>query len=379
MSEELSYFKETYAENRADFRLLHETIRSRWPAAEVDRFPVAEAAGGGDDLTIDLIKALPQSGSPRLLFLTTGLHGIEGYIGAAVLKLFVKEYLPLLNPENTGLYLVHAINPWGMKHRRRVNENNVDLNRNFTFELDSANQEVNPAYDRANTLLNPNRPLRSTAGLFFYPGLIHRILHMGPANFKQVVLYGQYRYPQGLYYGGAGFEHSAKVIDRLFKEAAQAAEKFLLLDMHSGYGPRYQMMIVNSRYEKRASADLKQVFAYPLVAKADPAEFYQMQGDMIDYFYRVMEEYFPGKYFYGTSFEFGTYGSTFSAAIRSLKALINENRLFHCGSGGEKARQLALREFDELFIPREPQWRAKALQDARLAFAGILKAEKFLD
>src|SRR5690606_39367139 len=34
-------------------------------------------------------------------------------------------------PEDTAVLLIHAINPYGFSHIRRVNEDNIDLNRNF--------------------------------------------------------------------------------------------------------------------------------------------------------------------------------------------------------------------------------------------------------
>ena len=70
-----------------------------------------------------------------------------------------KEYLPRLDPETTGLLLVHPINAYGMKHRTRVNKNSVDLNRNFEDDLDSL-KPLNPHYESLAHLLNPARPLK---------------------------------------------------------------------------------------------------------------------------------------------------------------------------------------------------------------------------
>ncbi len=354
--------------------MLHE-IKDYWPAAELSHYPLENK---NKDLAIDLIRAFPVKENKQVIFLTTGLHGIEGYVGAAVVKLFAKEYLHQLDPDSTGLYLVHAINPWGMKHYRRVNENNVDLNRNFIFKQSKEGAECPQVYDRANSFLNPRKPLKSALNPFFYLKLLNHILCMGPANFRDAVLFGQYRYPQGLYYGSKGLESSAAVLVNLFREAASNYERIMLFDMHSGYGPRYQMTLVNSIHEKRASEDLQSAFNYPLVAKSNPDEFYQMQGDMVDYLYQVMASQFPGKYLYATSFEFGTFGSSFGAVIKSLKAMINENLVSHHGAVSEAVAAKARHEFCELFFPAEEKWRNKVLQDARSAFNGILKAEKYI-
>jgi hypothetical protein len=154
-------------------------------------------------------------------------------------------------------------------------------------------------------------------------------------------------------------------------------ETILLVDIHSGYGPRYGMTLVNSFYEQRDSLYLQDLYKYPLVAKADSDEFYRMHGDMIDYLYRVIMEKYPGKRFYGTSFEFGTFGNSFSAVLKSLKTMIDENRLFHYGAVNKRFAQKANNAFSNLFYPGEELWRDKALDDARRAFSGILKAEGY--
>lgn len=207
--------------------------------------------------------------------------------------------------------------------------------------------------------------------------LFYMIAIMGFARFRETVLFGQYRYPKGLYYGGTGFERSALIMQDLFSEAVVNYNNILLIDMHSGYGPRYQMTLVNSIHEKRSSVDLQEIFDYPLIVKTDPEEFYQIQGDMVDFYYLLINERFPHKHFFGTSFEFGTYGESLVALINSHKTMINENRLFHFGAINEKTFSKAKRDFEELYNPSEECWREKALQDARRAFLGILKAEIF--
>jgi hypothetical protein len=368
------YYVDDYEESRARFRELTRVLQAGWPQVSADAHPLT---GSNKNLTIDIIKALPRQTSERLLVITTGLHGIEGYVGAAVQRLFVSEYAPRLNPDNTGLVLVHAINPWGMKEHRRVNENNVDLNRNFIYDFSGSGGAANPAYQKAEGVLQPEKPISGAVSSFFYLTLLNKILTMGPAVFRQAVLLGQYDHPSGMYYGGKGFEYSARVMIDLYLEMLPKFNSILFIDMHSGYGPRYGMTLVNSFYEQRDSLFLQNLYDYPLVAKADNDELYRMHGDMIDYLYRVVMKSYPGKRFYGTSFEFGTIGDSFFAVLKSLKAMIDENRLYHHGAANEKAARQARQAFFELFYPGEERWREKALDDARRAFNGVLKAEGY--
>jgi hypothetical protein len=81
--------------------------------------------------------------------------------------------------------------------------------------------------------------------------------------------------------------------------------------------------------------------------------------------------------FYATAFEFGTFGESTLALIRSLRAFVLENQM-HWFGASDQARKRIASEFHEFFAPQDPQWRSKAIQDARLALDGILTAEKFI-
>ncbi|KAL3798275.1 hypothetical protein HJC23_000189 [Cyclotella cryptica] len=74
---------------------------------------------------------------------SSGVHGVEGYLGSAIQLRFLHELI-IQNEERLDsrkdalsketklrhVLIIHAVNPYGMRHHRRTNENNVDLNRN---------------------------------------------------------------------------------------------------------------------------------------------------------------------------------------------------------------------------------------------------------
>jgi hypothetical protein len=96
---------------------------------------------------------------------------------------------------------------------------------------------------------------------------------------------------------------------------------------------------------------------------------------MIDYVYRLVNEEFPGKRLYATTFEFGTYGDSTLAGLRSLRALILENQLQQYGARHAYSRAAIQHDFAELFAPTSADWQAKAMADVRRAFRGILQSE----
>ena len=361
-------FPATYASSRARFRSYLDAVGARWSGARLGSHALHDDA----ELSIDWIAA--ETRAPRrLLILTTGLHGIEGYVGAAMLVLFVDEFLAYLDPRDTGLLLVHAINPWGMAHHRRCNRHHVDLNRNFVARWEGL-EEANPDYDRVLALLHRPRPLESwpVANLRFFGGLVRLMLELGVSRGRNAILAGQYRHQDGFYFGGSGLQEETQVLMGLMEEALGSYDQIVQLDMHTGYGPRDQMSIVHPTSEPGTSAEWARNLGYPRVVRTDPAEFYTIVGDMTDYWYKLRDQRFPGRQLYAASFEFGTFGDSLLAEIRSLRATVLQNQLEVGGIANRAAGERARREYEEHYYPSDPAWRQKAISDARQAFQGIL-------
>lgn len=371
----MTYFPASYEDSREDFRLSLGLIRSRWPEARLETHPLNNHPG----LSIDWIWAEPRI-KENLVIVSTAEHGIEGYVGAAMLKLFIEELAPQLNPEGTGLLLIHAINPWGMKHHQRINPNNVDLNRNFVlYEL--YDPAANPAYSELNGLLNPQRPVWNLGieTLLFLAKTVKGLIWPGQEKIKNATLVGQYRHAKGVYYGGQQRQEETQTLMGLYHQALERYRNIIQVDMHTGYGPRYQMTVLLSPIDPLSSTEAIAKFAYPLVQKINPEEFYAINGDMCDYFYILRDTEFPDRKLFAGGFEFGTFGDSLPALIRSLRITILENQLRQFGAKSEAIAQGVRQEYEELFFPEEPRWREKALADGRQALEGILRAHRLLD
>jgi len=376
MNDILPLFPETYEASRERFRNDLTLIQKGWPEARLSGHKIE----GDEDLSIDWITSEALETNEKVLVLTTAEHGIEGYVGSAMQQRFIDKFLSRLDPHTTGLLLVHAINPWGMKHHRRVNPNNVDLNRSFVYD-GSFEKTSNPDYDLLLEIIRADRPLKSLAPANpgYYLKLAGKALQMGWPALKSAFLLGQYRHPNGLFYGGEGYQEETKVLIDLYRQALGAYDQILHLDMHTGYGPRYQMSIVNSVHEKRSSGEFVEKFKYPLVVAANPQEFYAIQGDMVDYEYELWQHEFPGKKLFATAFEFGTYGDGFRGNAGMMRVMSFENQLYWGGTDDAKLAAKVKGDFEELFNPASPEWKAKAVADADQAFEGILKAEGYIE
>ena len=116
-----------------------------------------------DNLFIDYCYVPSQNKFKNIIILSSGIHGIEGFVGNAIQNMFIVDILEkYIDFEQTGVLILHSINPYGHKYNRRVTENNVDLNRNFDtneniFNLNDSN--YNKAYPKINDFLNPQKKI----------------------------------------------------------------------------------------------------------------------------------------------------------------------------------------------------------------------------
>ena len=356
----------SYEDSRTRFCGYLPSLKKLYPAPQLDSRQIPHP--DDDDLTIDILHADASGRKERLFVLSTGLHGIEGYVGAVMMQLFVEEYLPKFDPATTGVLLIHAINPWGMKHRRRVNPNNVDLNRNFNTDTAKL-AEVNPTYKKLSPFLNPQKPLNNHiwAQISFLGGVVSNLLKYSVSSIREATLMGQYHTPHGIYHGGADVQAETKTMMSILRTYLTDYAQIVHLDMHTGYGPRYGMTLVNSTFEPMNAQQTATKFNYQRVAATNPEEFYTIHGDMMDYVYEIASD----KKIYAAAFEFGTYGDSLWDAIHSLRSSIVENQAFWHGAS-DSAKAWVAQEYRELFMPTEAAWLEKAIKDAHEAFTGIL-------
>ena len=341
---------------------------------EISSYPVNEAEG----LYIDAFY-LPAAGEKtNLVVLTTGVHGMEGYIGAVMLDVFFQDIYPTLNKENTGVLVVANVNPYGMKNYRRYNENNVDLNRNFILDWETFDRASNTEYPKVDTFLGPTGRIGNALWheVGFWGNLAVTALTEGADTVSDALLTGQYEYPQGVYYGGNGDEISTVYLKDVFSQCLDSAyENIVHIDIHSGYGPRYNMVIFNSGFETMTEAQSREEFGYDYVIAYDSESFYATTGDTTDFFYRLAQQKQSESTLFSTCFEFGTIGDSFMDSILSLKYTVDENRNHWYPTDDPISAQIVQENYMELFYPTETRWREKTVEDFRTAALGVLQAK----
>ena len=366
-------YAESFRTDYEDIRL-HLQELSDGLGAEFASHPIDES----DGLYIDSFYLPSRDTQTNLVVLTTGVHGIEGYIGAAMLDVFFGEIYPTLDHSDTGVLVVANVNPYGMKHLRRYNENNVDLNRNFILDWDSFDRASNQEYPKVDTFLGPTGKIGNAlwheAG--FYLSLAKTAITEGADTISDALLTGQYEYPEGVYYGGDGDESSTVYLKDVFARCLESRyENIVHIDIHSGYGPRYNMVIFNSVFETMTEAESVAAFGYGNVIAHDSESFYATTGDTTDFFYRLAQQKDTDTALFSTCFEFGTIGDAFFDTILSLHYTVDENRNHWYPTDNGVSAQIVHENYMELFYPTETAWREKTVTDFVAATQGVLNAK----
>jgi hypothetical protein len=336
------------------------------------------AVNAKEGLYIDNIYLPSTNEQTNLIVITTGVHGIEGYIGSVMLDVFFEEIYPDIDTANTGILIVANVNPYGMKNMRRYNENNVDLNRNFIENWDNFDRSSNTEYPKVDKFLQPEGKMGNAFWheVGFYLSLAKEAIFTGADTISDALLTGQYEYPEGVYYGGNGDEVSTAYLKGVFADCLDGEyENIIHIDIHSGYGSRYNMVIFNSVQDPTTEAEAIEQFGYEYIIAQDSEEFYVTFGDTTDYFYRLAKSKNTGKELYSTCFEFGTIGDGFFDSILSLKFTVDENRQHWYPSNDKITTAVVRQNYLELFYPTETEWRTKAISDFKAATLGVLNAK----
>ena len=367
-------FYTTYDEIRAHLDERVDSLRADGVEVEVSYYAVDES----DDLYIDNIYLPANKEKENLIVLTTGVHGMEGYIGSVMLDVFFEEIYPQLDTDTTGVQVIANVNPYGMKYMRRYNENNVDLNRNFILDWEGFDYSSNKDYPEVKNFLQPEGEIKNAFWheVGFYLSLAKEAITKGADKVSDALLTGQYEYPQGVYFGGTKDEKSTAYLKEVFNDCLDSEyENIVHISIHSGYGPRYNMVIFNSVYDTMTEAQTQEAFSYDYVIAHDSESFYATTGDTTDYFYRLAESKNSDKELFSTCFEFGTIGDSFFDTILSLKYTVDENRQYWYPTDNRVASEVVAEHYKELYYPTETQWREKTVEDFKTATQGVLSVK----
>ncbi len=221
-------FSTSYAQART--RFLEAAATAGVPVTSYDH-PLT----GCDDEALAMDVAV--AGDPQaqaMLIVSSACHGVEGYCGSGVqvASLFDSEWLEQVRAAGIGVMYIHALNPHGFSHKRRVTQENVDLNRNFA-DFDQP-LPGNPAYGELHSLLLPEVWPPDAANV---QAIAAYLQQHGPVRFQAAVSKGQYGFPDGLFFGGSEPTWSNHTLRQVLRRFAGKARRIAWIDLHTGLGP----------------------------------------------------------------------------------------------------------------------------------------------
>ncbi|MBN2522700.1 MAG: DUF2817 domain-containing protein [Bacteroidales bacterium] len=357
----LDYYHESYEDCRNAFVECSLQLAEDFDSVQTGKFYVPSETD--NDLTIDWCYIPAQEQKDKLLILTSGLHGIEGYTGSAIQLMFIEKILVPGLPDNMGVLLLHGLNPYGFKYYRKVTENNVDLNRNCV--TGNAMFDIkNEGYGKLTGLLMPAKKvnLYNLRNQFFYLVAIYKIIRESMPVLRQAALQGQYDYNKGIYYGGRAYEPQIDTIKPFLIDRIGDYKILLNVDLHTAYGKRGKMHLF---LDKPDDADvlrgIEKVFKGVQIDWGSSDDFYTINGEYIGWANSLV----PDVLCLPMLFEFGTMDSqeTFGS-LKSIQVMINENQGVHYGYKNRKNEIKTKYLFNEMYYPSSLVWRSKAISDA---------------
>jgi hypothetical protein len=337
----------------AQERFRHAARAGGW---ELEAHAISAQGPQGRPLAID-VALFGSEAAPRALVVSSGLHGVEGFLGSAVQLAMLSQGAA---PAAARLVLLHGLNPFGFAWLRRCNARNIDLNRNFLLPGERYDGAP-PLYAQLDRLFNPQAPPAR-----WHPRslpLLWALLRYDHQTLARTLPVGQYEFPLGLFFGGhEPAEEHCILADHLERWIGRA-ETVLHLDLHTGLGRWGRVtLLVDERPSSPGACLLRELFAGEQLVTtlaedgaAAPRAAYVSRGS----WNRWCVHRFAGRLYAFVTVEVGTY-SMFHVA----SALRTENMAWHHGGACRQRYDWTRRKLAQVFAPANLRWRRAALARA---------------
>jgi hypothetical protein len=250
-----------------------------YAAARAELLALAEAAGATTfdahrhpllgpeavELFTDVMRfGAPPDEAQTVVVVASGTHGVEGHAGWGLQRLLLEGGRLRTLPARVGVVMIHAVNPYGMAWSRRVDHENIDVNRNFVdFE---APLPENPGYRDIADILNPETlDLDDTS---WQDQLWAFAADVGVTEAFRAITGGQYELPSGMQFGGQRASWSARTLRAIWRGHLASARTVFNLDVHTGLGPCGGLTLFQTADADDVSAEVGARW-FPKVLRAD--------------------------------------------------------------------------------------------------------------
>jgi hypothetical protein len=350
----------SYREAREGFLLAAASAGAR-----VRSFEHPRTGLDGEDLFVDVAEVGPEDAT-EVVVVVSGTHGVEGYLGSALQRLHLESLAGSgHSADGPAIVFVHALNPYGFSWVRRVNEDNVDLNRNFIDWSQPA--PANREYGELAPAVVPGDWSAETQERTFLE-LATKLEEVGIDRIQQILSGGQYDHPTGVFYGGSGPVWSHRWLQGFLADRLASVPRAAIIDLHTGLGPWGHGELISSE-EPASAAYARQAGWWGEVTSTHDGTSVsaEIAGDWL----QVAPRFVPDTEVTGIAIEYGTVDSI--TVLQSLRA----DAVLHSSGDPTGPDAPAIRDqVRAAFLDDDPSWlaacapRYRAVADAALANLG---------
>lgn len=328
---------QSYAEARAAFL---EAAASAGARLQSFQHPLRGVQG--EDLFVDVAEVGPADAT-NVVLIVSGTHGVEGYCGSA-LQTHHLAGLDAAMADGPTLVFVHALNPYGFSWVRRVNEDNVDLNRNFVDWSQPLPQ--NPEYADFADLLTPTSWTTEEQERTLL-GLMGKLEEYGLERLQAIVSGGQYDHPTGVFHGGTGPVWSHRWLREWAAQRLADVQRVAIIDLHTGLGPWSHGELISSEHPDTEGFRRQAEWWHDVVSIYAGSVSAAVSGDWV----AAAPEFAPHAEVTGITIEYGTVDPI--TVLQSLRA----DAVLHAHGDPTAPGAAAIRaQVRAAFLDDDPAW-----------------------
>jgi len=348
--EAINYFSSTYNEARKKF--LDAAHRSN---AQIENIKHPLDGPNGEPLYTD-IAVIGSSDAKNSLVLISGLHGVESFTGSAIQTGFLHDEIASSLAPDISVLFIHAINPYGFAHLRRFNEDNIDLNYNFSDH--SKPSPKNPGYEKLADAIAP-KSVSFWPEIVSWSRLLCYMIIKGEKELEIAITGGQYTHPKGLFYGGRFETWSNRTIREITHRYLSNKNRVVVIDFHTGLGGFGNAEIILNVPEE--SNIYKRAIAIWGSERVKTTVTGKALGTQLTWSLKLaFQKMLPNTEITAVSLEYGTF-----PPMKVFKALRLENWLHHyCEENHPKAQKIKA-ELLKVFYPNTEDWKLQVWQQGK--------------
>lgn len=337
-----THFSATYTEARMRFLAAARAAGCRLEERRLPHY----SGPAGETLAMDFAVAGPDR-APAGLVLISATHGVEGFAGSGCQTGLLAERQISRLAERMRIVLVHAHNPFGFAWLRRVNEDNVDLNRNYCDHhrpyppcdaYDDLAADIAPAAIAGPAFEEATDRLRAYAQKH------------GAFALQEAVTRGQYKHPTGLYFGGAFPAWSNRTFRETLPHFLAHQRQVAVIDYHTGLGP-FGFGEIICEYEAGAPGDRRLKAWFGAESKSTRAGE-SVSADLTGTLDAAIPQILPNAETTAFAIEFGTI-----APQGVFQALQKDNWLHLFGDPRSDEGRAIKGEIRRAFYPDTDEWK----------------------